>query len=125
MQHSRACLLLGVAWCVGGMQVESYIREVLGMPPRELEPAAVRGGAVAGGAAAAAPSASDGPASGRQPSGVRAVQVRRAAAAQASHLHGGGGAWWSRSFAVRVECMLGLSGLSTVMPHWDQAHSWV
>lgn len=57
--------------------MESYIREVLGMPPRELEPAGVRGGAAAGGAAAAAPSASDGPASGRQPSGVRAVQVRR------------------------------------------------
>lgn len=55
------------------MQVESYIREVLGMPPRE--PEGVRGGAAAGGAAAAAPSASDGPASGRQPSGIRAVQV--------------------------------------------------
>jgi hypothetical protein len=54
------------------LQVDAYIREVLGMPPRELDAGAGVGGAAAGGAAAAAPSAEDDAAGGRQ---VR-VQVR-------------------------------------------------
>jgi len=66
------------------LQVDAYIRQVNGLPPREAAPAGggVRGGAAAEGAAAAAPSASDDQAagaagSGRRPkSGVRAEQVR-------------------------------------------------
>ena len=56
-------------------QVDGYIREVMGMPPREPEPAAGRGGAAAGGAAAAVPTASDDP---QSRSAVKAVQVREA-----------------------------------------------
>lgn len=64
------------------MEVDAYIRQVNGLPPREAAPAGggVRGGAAAEGAAAAAPSASDDQAagaagSGRRPkSGVRAEQ---------------------------------------------------
>jgi hypothetical protein len=55
------------------LQVDAYIREVLGMPPRELDAGAGVGGAAAGGAAAAAPSAEDDAAGGA--SRVR-VQVR-------------------------------------------------